>query len=300
MEEKKEIHSKLTIKESSYFFVFTLAVYFLLNLILSLIIQVNVPDGINASEYFGKELWFTCLSYGTFPLSFLIVLIVYGLKDKNIFPCVLKRESLHIKYVPYVLLMTFGIMFGFANANEYFIKFLQKIFSYKPSKVVLPDFSVWNFIVLTVFIAILPAVCEELLFREILFDSLAEHKAYIRVLYTAVLFAFFHMSPAQTIYQFIFGCVFALTIIYTDSDLSSFLMHFLNNFFVLIFYYFVKFSHRTVIILMVCGLVVAVIGTIIAIVKIVKNKENKKSFNKELLYLLIPLGICVFMWLFAL
>lgn len=299
MEEKKNL-KKLTIKESSFFLLFTLGVYFLLNLILNLIIQSNVPKGTDINKAFGKELWYACLSYGTFPLSFLIVLIIYGLNDKNIFPSVLKRESLHIKFVPYVLMMTFGIMFGFANANDYFIKFLQKTVSYEQPEVILPDFSVGNFIVLTIFIAVLPAVCEELLFREILFDSLAEHKAYVRVLLTAILFAFFHMSPAQTIYQFVFGCVFALTIIFTDSDLSSFLMHFLNNFLVLIFYYFVEFSHKAIVILMICGLIVAIIGITMAIIKVAKNIEDKKSFNKDLLYLLIPFGICMIMWLFAL
>lgn len=300
MEKPFESKKILSIKESSYFFLFTLGVYLVLNLMLGVVIDSNVPNGIETREYFGKELWYTCLSYGMFPLSFITVLILYGLKDKNIFPCVLKRESLHIKYVPYVLLMTFGIMFGFANANEYFVKLLEKVFSYKQPEVILPDFSVWNFIVLTFFIAILPAVCEEILFRQILLNSFEEHKVYIRVLYTATLFAFFHMNPAQTIYQFIFGCVFALTIIFTDSDLSTFLMHFLNNFLILIFYYAkVEFSKTLTLILMICGLVVSVIGVTLAVIKIKRTEKDKKSFDKEMLYPLIPFVFCLFLWCFA-
>lgn len=298
MEHIQEESKRLSVKESSLFFIFTLGVYFVLSLILSTLLSVKMPKGSTLNSYYGKNIWFTCLNYGLFSISFIIVFLVYGKFDKKIYPCVLERETLHVKYVPFILAFTISLIFGFAHANDFFIKFLEKKTSYVTPTTVLPDFSIINFILCTIFIAILPAICEELLFRKIIFESLHEYSVLARVLISACLFAFFHMNPAQTIYQFVFGCVFALTVILTRSDLSNILMHFLNNFFILVIYYGkIEFNKVATIIFTTIGIILAIICTTFALIHIIKRKERKQKLNKELLYLLMPFGLCLILWL---
>ena len=76
----------------------------------------------------------------------------------------------------------------------------------------------------------LPAFCEELLFRGVLLNACENGMGSIRAVFTVgFCFALFHGSPEQTVYQFIAGCVFAFVAVRSRSVTPSVLMHFINN-----------------------------------------------------------------------
>ncbi len=95
--------------------------------------------------------------------------------------------------------------------------------------------SIWTFLLCTVFVSLLPAIFEELIFRGVMFNGFkAKYSTKHAVLLSALFFALMHMSISQFIYQFGLGIVFALICHYTGSTLYSIITHFVNNFTVIL------------------------------------------------------------------
>jgi len=86
-----------------------------------------------------------------------------------------------------------------------------------------------QYLIALVTIGILPSVMEELLFRGLILHALLPFGKWTAVFGSAVLFSLFHMSPAQTVYQFVLGIVLALVYLRTRNMLIPILLHFVNN-----------------------------------------------------------------------
>ena len=79
-------------------------------------------------------------------------------------------------------------------------------------------------------IALTPAVCEEMLFRGVVFHAIkARHHAAAACTVTAVLFGCFHMSLVKLIPTGLLGLVLCLVVWQTGSIYPAMLMHFMNN-----------------------------------------------------------------------
>lgn len=79
-------------------------------------------------------------------------------------------------------------------------------------------------------IAAAPAVCEEMLFRGVILQSLkARYRVSSAILITAVLFGVFHMSLVKFIPTGLLGLVLCVVAWWTDSIYPAMLMHFINN-----------------------------------------------------------------------
>lgn len=85
------------------------------------------------------------------------------------------------------------------------------------------------FLMKMIFLAIMPAFMEELIFRGYTFQRLGDGK--IAILISAIMFAFYHMNFNQMIYAFIAGILFALIYHSCGNLLISILIHFLFNFY---------------------------------------------------------------------
>lgn len=93
-----------------------------------------------------------------------------------------------------------------------------------------------------VVIALVPAICEELLFRGLLQHSFVKGMgAKSGIILTGFLFAIFHFNPFAFIALLVLGIYFSFLAYRTNSIYSSMTAHFTNNFFASIsFYYFGK------------------------------------------------------------
>ena len=95
----------------------------------------------------------------------------------------------------------------------------------------------------TVFAAFLPAAAEECFFRGLLLNCLTGgNKGDFKtdasaVFVSALCFAVYHCSLAQTAYQFIYGALLAFLTLKAGGILPAFIAHFMNNFAVLIISY---------------------------------------------------------------
>ena len=101
----------------------------------------------------------------------------------------------------------------------------------------LPKFSVLSFITCFISVCVLPAVCEELLFRKLFVNALNGASTIFTIIFVGLLFSLFHFNLSQTLYQFIVGCIFVIVVKATKSTYTAIIMHFINNLTVLIMYF---------------------------------------------------------------
>lgn len=79
-------------------------------------------------------------------------------------------------------------------------------------------------------IALAPAICEEMLFRGVILQSMkARYRIWAAIAITAVLFGIYHMSLVKLIPTGLLGLVLCYMVYRADSIYPAMLMHFLNN-----------------------------------------------------------------------
>lgn len=86
------------------------------------------------------------------------------------------------------------------------------------------------FLIMTLFIAVLPALIEEFVFRGMLFSTYKKSKMLPAVFVSAFLFGCMHLNLNQFVYAFALGVYLAFLVEATGSIFSSMLAHFTINF----------------------------------------------------------------------
>ena len=104
------------------------------------------------------------------------------------------------------------------------------------------------------------------------------------------------MNPAQTVYQFLVGCLYALIVIKGGSYILTVCSHLFNNAFIILNEYFMHFSPVGLgkILLTIIGVICLVAGVIM----LYKKPKIEKSKNIKEFFTGIPTGIiiCLFTW----
>lgn len=200
-------------------------------LLMFLILQTLVTLVYNVLYLFGLEqsIW----SYVfTVILDLCFVGCVYGVAGpKNIDTI----ENLKLRKAPNLMqiLVCVGIsvlcLFGFSPLTNLFLELMSGIgYTSTSSSIVISNFS--TYIMYVMLICVLPAVCEEILFRGLICNGLKKMGNVTAVFGSAFLFMIMHGGPDQTVHQFILGVVLALVFLTTNNLWASIIVHFLNNF----------------------------------------------------------------------
>ncbi len=140
-------------------------------------------------------------------------------------------------YVVVSFLIAAGMFMGLGFLNQAFANLLSG-WGLKTSSVSVPLDNVYQYLLFTLLLAVIPAVSEELFFRGVFINGLSGVKTVSACLLCGLFFALYHCSATQFIYQFFYGFVLALLTVKTGSAIPSMLAHFINNFGVLSFEYF--------------------------------------------------------------
>lgn len=93
---------------------------------------------------------------------------------------------------------------------------------------ILPE-TVPGIIIYAIQIAVIPALCEEILCRGFVFGSLRKFGEHSAIIFSAVIFALFHKNFQQIPFALILGLVFAYSITICESIWIPVLAHFVNN-----------------------------------------------------------------------
>ena len=207
------------------------------------------------------------------------------------------------KTMLFAVLISVISIFAFSGLTNVFVYSLQKL-GYKSSlsSISIPSF---GFYVLYVFIiCVVPAICEESLFRGVILQGFKGKGKHFAVLMSALIFMLMHGGPDQTVHQFILGVILGYVFIYSGSIWVTILIHFLNNFISVTMIYVMSAnaseaasdvatqlpSWGSLAITLVYGLAFAALGaylTYLCIKQIKKEREETYKKNKEIMLDLI-------------
>ena len=273
------------------------------SLIFSLVISLMAVTTKTPIETLASNDFIILLSFLFGSLSCVITIFIINYKFKTNQKQLLIPNKNVNNLVVYIatLLITFGVMFGLSELNGYFIEFLKSL-GVSPPEPSLPTNNVIMVILTIIFVCLTPALFEETLFRGIITFSLKNYGEVFAIIISGVLFSLFHMQPSQTLYQFVFGCLFAFISLRAKSVLPVILSHFLNNLFVVLNYYYfnINFEGTAKIIVTVIALISLAVGvTLIALFTKKEDLSNIEKPNKMpfIKMSLIGFGVCLAMWL---
>ena len=259
-------------------------------------------------EAFKNSPIYTYLSYGISSIALLcaIALVKFGFKAemKSLFN---RPEKKYIFALP---LIAAGCFFAFSNLNVLFVKFLS-LFGYVEPNSELPEFSPSTFAILFIVVCVLPAIMEEILFRGFIALDLSFLGVVRSALISALLFALYHLNPAKTLYQFVLGFIFSIVALKSRSIIPGMILHFLNNFVVLIICYAVPgwngFTGVALIVSIIFGLLCLALGLYMVLKSSNESideykdcKANNIGFVEGLLYLAPGLIVAVAVWITSL
>lgn len=131
----------------------------------------------------------------------------------------------------YSVLITFALLpvIGFATTitNLVFGEALYRVSGYE----LLADNNLLNKLIM---FALIPALCEELLFRGLLLDMKIGKSIHKIAVLNGVMFSLFHLITHQLLIAFLVGIVLAYITILSGSILPAIIIHFSNNAFAII------------------------------------------------------------------
>lgn len=144
-------------------------------------------------------------------------------------------RALHISKKPQTvktivsILIGLSMMFVLIVPILYFIEFLESL-GYVPNESSVEIKTISDLILGTIFIAIFPAICEEIMFRGIVLQGLRRFGDVFAIFFSAIMFMLFHTNPSQTLYPLLSGLVLGLVFVKTGDLKYTMIIHFFNNF----------------------------------------------------------------------
>lgn len=221
------------------------------------------------------------LNYLISPIA--MVFAIGFLRYKRKSPFMVKELNRKFNKISLIasILIFIGINFSLSQLNVYFVTALENL-GLKVSSPTLPSKTAGNVILTIISVCVLPAIVEEYVFRGILTNSLKSTGNLYAIIISGLLFSLFHMSPSQTIYQFIVGSLYSAIIIYGGNILYVIIMHFINNLYIVLNYYFFGYEMVGALqyVLMAVGIICLVFGVLLLIKKGEKEIELSKEFKK--------------------
>ena len=167
-------------------------------------------------------------------LGFLITFFIVSERRKVNYA---KANQFNFKINILVLIVVLAIgavaLVGFNPLVSMFDAFAEKL-GYVSSVSNIDVSTTGKFIGTIFYIALLPAICEELIFRGIITNGVKKYGIVVAVVVSSVLFALMHQNLQQLIYQLFLGAVMAYIALKTGSIIYTMVLHFLNNFIILL------------------------------------------------------------------
>ncbi len=224
------------------------------------------------------------------PIAFVLTFVIINKVSRtNYITALGVKRKFSIKYLLVTIFLSLVCVFGMSNFVSLFDAVLAKI-GFNGSYALPIPMDNFGYLVLNlILLAVLPAICEELVFRGIIFNGLKQYGNMKAVFLSATLFMLVHSSVEQTVYPFFVGIVLALLMLRTNNIIYPILLHFLNNAIVVVINYISvhsgavsEFTLSTFNILFAIALAILAVLCIVIVFKIIlKNKNKSNSISQE-------------------
>ncbi|MBQ3502631.1 MAG: CPBP family intramembrane metalloprotease [Clostridia bacterium] len=194
--------------------------------IIQFILQACGLSSIKIESFFDTALGYLvqaiCMNIG-----FILVFIWYfkRMYKSQLFS---KPDSKSYKYLAICIIIGVSSLFLLSGVVNYFQLFVDKL-GFKSATLSYELDSPGNYIISLVSLALIPAICEELIFRGIIVNGLKSKGSSFAIILSSAMFAIFHFSPAQLIYPFCFGLILSIIYLRTHNIIFPIILHFINN-----------------------------------------------------------------------
>jgi len=189
-----------------------------------------LTGAIYAGFYYGQigGLLITALLESMFVLTVFVIASTSGVHFAR---ATLLNKKPNVKQVVLAIILAFVCLYGFSGVTNVFYYFLRTL-GYEGTNADLAVTTAGGLIIEIICVCIVPAFCEEMLFRGLILNGLRKLGKWPAILLSAGLFMLMHGNPDQTIFQFVLGIVLGLAFYNTGSIWVPMIIHFTNNFYV--------------------------------------------------------------------
>lgn len=180
---------------------------------------------------YNNHLWFSIPYALISQISFISLFFVYNKVNRiSLKACKVKFKK--IDPITAVLSAVFGIVFVVClfGLVEGCFGTLFEMWGIAPNENPIPLNNFGWYVFYVIFFAVVPAICEELIFRGVIFNGLKRGIGSLwAIILSSVLFALIHQNINQFIYPLIMGLVFSILMNKTNNLIYPILVHFFNN-----------------------------------------------------------------------
>jgi membrane protease YdiL (CAAX protease family) len=156
--------------------------------------------GFMQGDYAAQD-WFIYFNFLLPQLCFALTTF-FVLRYTNIsLSSAVQKQKCPWRYFVIALLFQIGL-FSFSELNTLFLGFLEQ-FGYTPEEIRLPNMNGFGFVGTLFVVALIPAVCEEILFRGVVLNGIKRFGEVWAAILCGALFALYHQNPPQTVCQFV-------------------------------------------------------------------------------------------------
>ncbi len=234
----------------------------------------------------GGIILITLINESTMILS---PLCYWKIKSYNVFKGVGFKRKVNGWQIAMTLPISIGLLAGFMPVASLFVYLVELTgYNYTGANIVVDSFG--KLALYLIFIAAIPAVCEELLHRGMIARGGSRISFVAGLLLSSSLFALMHGSPIQLVHQFFVGVVCCLVYYMTGSIWISVLTHFFNNAITLVSGYIIYLITGStdlampwwaMLIMCVCGIAMLT-GSLFVMYKICYAKRQKEDADLDL------------------
>ncbi len=269
-------------------FLFALFMPFIVSLVYLFIVYIVASIAGVSLENITENTIYLTFAILMSPIAFIFTFMLVNKISRTDYAMALGvKQKFDYKYLIVAILLSLVCVFGMSNFVNLFDAVLEKIGFVGSYSLPLPMDNFGYLILNLILLAILPAICEELVFRGIIFNGLKQYGNMSAVFLSATLFMLVHSSVEQTVYPFFVGIVLALLMLRTNNIIYPIILHFLNNAIVVVMNYIYyqngiaeSFTLSLSNILFAIALaILSVLCVVIAFKLILKNKDKKKKQN---------------------
>ena len=232
--EKRSIYNDT---DSGKMFLYALLAPFILSLLISVVVS-SIASGQDIKSdvitgHFGYDI------VSSFLVFAVLVSLVFIYNKQNKISHKALNLKFKMKWHTYLILIAIAVtsLLGiqyFISTIDDFLKLVH--FPLQSDLGGLSPTNGWMYILSVIFLAITPALCEELVFRGVILNGLrSRFNDYIAITLSALMFALMHSSLQQLVYPFFFFFFMGWIVVRTGSLVSSMLVHLINNFLVVTF-----------------------------------------------------------------
>ncbi len=288
---------KLTIKDSSIAF---LSAFLLsqLAIVIVTIIAIFICKIANINTEYQT---FFNTSYGYLILAsvmYLVILLTFVFINKNKDNKIIYKPNIK-KLLLYVVIaiLSFLLLYPIITIVDSLLVDLGISLNTIPYELNTP-----NYFISLISLVILPAICEELLFRGLIFKGLKPYGKVFSIIMTSLIFSLYHMSIDQTIYPFLIGLLLSVIMYKENNILYCIAIHFTNNFLSLTLSYFninLSYNHWTYILIAIILFIAFITTMLYFTINGYKNVEKEKITIEGKSYFSICLVILIIIYLLS-